>query len=275
MEVAAMQVEGLTKRYPRFELRDVSFCVMPGSITGFVGRNGAGKTVTIKCLMGATRPDAGTVTFFGTPLAGNEAQVKRWASFALGGVTYYENRRLASIARATRRFYESWDDAAYRSYLETFALDESKLVRELSQGMRVKFELALALARRPRLLVLDEPTSGLDPASREEVLDILLDAVGDGAAVLFSTHIVSDLEKCADSIVHIRAGEVVGAGPVDAYRARFAVAPLEEVQAAGFAEAVLGTRRTQRGSTALLPSELGCGVPATLEDIMTHVDREA
>ena len=204
-----LSVRGLCKRYGSFALRDVSFDVAPGSITGFIGRNGAGKTTTLKSLLDFVHPDAGEALFFGRPLSADEFGVKQAVGFASGGFGFYPLKRLRTVTDVTRRFYPSWDETAYRRYLALFALDENKRVKELSEGMKVKYALALALSHRARLLVLDEPTSGLDPVSRDELLEIFLQLAQDeGISILFSTHITSDLEKCADHIVYLRRGEV-------------------------------------------------------------------
>ena len=155
-----LSVRGLCKRYGSFALRDVSFDVAPGSITGFIGRNGAGKTTTLKSLLDFVHPDAGEALFFGRPLSSDEFGVKQAVGFASGGFGFYPLKRLRTVTDVTRRFYPSWDETAYRRYLALFALDENKRVKELSEGMKVKYALALALSHRARLLVLDEPTSG-------------------------------------------------------------------------------------------------------------------
>ena len=110
-----------------------------------------------------------------------------------------------------KSFYETWDEEAYRKYLDLFGLDEMKMPIELSEGMKVKFNLLIALSHKSEVLVLDEPTSGLDPFSRNELLEIFQELQKDGVAVFFSTHIISDLEKCADDIVYISKGKIVAA----------------------------------------------------------------
>lgn len=268
-----LKVEGLCKKYPSFELDDVSFSVERGSITGFVGRNGAGKTTALKCIIGSNRRDAGSIEIFGRPLDGNEAAIRQITGIVLGGALYYETKRLDAIADVARRFYEAWDDDAYQSLMRRFSLDGAKRVRELSQGMRVKFSLALALSHGARLLVLDEPTSGLDPLSRDELLDLFLDLASEGCrGILFSTHITSDLDKCANSIVHIKDGRIEAACPLDEYRTRYRIASADEARKAG--ARVLGVRRTSRGDTALVPANAGIGRETDLEEIMTHIDRE-
>ena len=268
-----LRVSGLSKRYPSFELSNVSFSVKRGTITGFVGRNGAGKTTTLKCIIGSSHRDAGEIKLFGHPLDSNESAIKQITGIVLGGALYYETKRLSAIADVCRRFYEMWDDDVYRSLVERFSLDERKRVRELSQGMRVKFAIALALSHNARLLILDEPTSGLDPFSRDDLLDLFLDLAADRqCGILFSTHITSDLDKCADEIVHIKNGMIEAACPLDEYRARFRIAPSSIAKRAGIEP--LGERRTSRGSTSLVSAQCGLGREATLEEIMTHIDRE-
>ena len=161
-----LEVEGLCKTYPAFALRDVSFAVEPGTIMGFIGRNGAGKSTTIKSMLNLVHPDSGRVTMFGQDFYANEPACKQQLGVVLGGVDFYPNKKLRSITNVTRTFYDRWDEDKYRHYLQLFALDETKKVSQLSSGMRVKYMLALALSHDARLLILDEPTSGLDPVSR-------------------------------------------------------------------------------------------------------------
>lgn len=205
------EVRQLCKDYPAFSLRDVSFALEPGTITGFIGRNGAGKTTTIKAMLNLIHPSAGEVRYFGQPLVGNEAAVKQRIGYSTGAVNYYPRKPLADLAAVTRSFYENWDETAYRRYLRLFALDECKTPAQMSEGMKVKCNLLLALSHHAELLILDEPTSGLDPFSRDELTDLFGLLKEQGVALLFSTHITADLEKCADHIVYIRQGRIVAA----------------------------------------------------------------
>ncbi len=205
-------MRGLCKEYPAFSLRDVSFSLEAGSITGFIGRNGAGKTTTIKSMLNIVHPEKGEVYYFGMPLIGNESVVKQRVGFSSGVVNYYKKKKLGEIAAVTKSFYRNWDDGAYNKYKALFALDENKALCELSEGMKVKSNLLLALSHRAEMLILDEPTSGLDPFSRDELTDLFGILKEHGVAIFFSTHITSDLEKCADNIVYIRNGQVIAAG---------------------------------------------------------------
>lgn len=154
--------------------------------------------------------DAGSVSMLGEDFFGNERKCKQRVGVVFGGVDFYPLKRLRTITAVTCRFYPNWDQQAYEGYLRRFALDESKPFRTLSEGMKVKYLLALALSHDALIYILDEPTSGLDPVSREEILRIFRRIVRDGRrAVLFSTHITSDLERCADDITYIRDGRVL------------------------------------------------------------------
>lgn len=202
------EVRNLSKTYPSFILSDVSFKLNAGRITGFIGRNGAGKTTTIKSVLGFVRYDCGEVFYFDLPFSENEREIKQRIGFSTGAASYYPKKKIRDIAASTKKFYKNWDEEAYREYLRMFSLDENKTPCELSDGMKVKFNLLLALSHRAEILILDEPTSGLDPFSRDELLELFAEIKNRGAAVLFSTHIISDIEKCADDIMYIRKGKI-------------------------------------------------------------------
>ena len=209
--MSIVEIKNLKKEYPLFLLDNVSFNLEAGRITGFAGRNGAGKTTTIKSMLNLIHPDSGEITCFGMPLNGHEAEIKRRIGYSTGTISWYPRKKLKDIAAVTRSFYPNWDESAYGKYLKQFQLDENKTPLELSEGMKVKFNLLLALSHRAELLILDEPTSGLDPFSRNELLDIFMALRDDGVAVFFSTHIISDLEKCADDLVYISGGKIKAA----------------------------------------------------------------
>lgn len=219
----ALEVRGLTKRYPAFTLSDVSFDVPQGAVVGFIGRNGAGKSTTLKSILGMVHPDEGTVTAFGRDYRQHEAAIRQELGVVLGGIDFYPKKKVAVITDVTRRFYPNWDEEKYRHYLRLFAIDEGKRVDELSSGMRVKYLIALALSHNAKLLILDEPTSGLDPVSRDELTELLRRVVADGTrSVLFSTHITSDLEKCASHIAFIKDGVLQYSGAVADFKRHYA-----------------------------------------------------
>lgn len=221
--MSIVEVENLVKEYPSFKLDAVSFGIEQGRITGFIGRNGAGKTTTIKSMLNLIHPNGGSVSYFGMPLAGNEMEIKRRIGYSTGTVNWYPRKKIRDIVAVEKRFYETWDDDAYHKYLSMFSLDDGKTPLELSEGMKVKCNLMLALSHKAEVLILDEPTSGLDPFSRDELLEIFMELKKEGVAVFFSTHIISDLEKCADDIVYLSKGKLVAASSRGAFMEEFSM----------------------------------------------------
>lgn len=276
-----LSVRGLTKRYDKFALKDVSFDVRRGEIMGFIGRNGAGKTTTLKSLMNYLHPDAGEIDFFGKPMTGNEMEIKRRTGFVTGGVDYYMRRKLRAITDVTRGFYPNWDEAAYKRCIAAFSLDEDKTPAELSAGMKVKYNLALAMSHRAELLLLDEPTSGLDPVSRDDLLDVFLGLKREGVSILFSTHITSDLDKCADRITYIRAGEMQTCCALEELVNAYVVAEIPEDAIGGIpANLLIGAKPARRGFSALVrksdAAKLNIATtPAALDDVIVHMEKEA
>ncbi len=270
-----LTISGLEKRYPAFHLENVGFSLEAGRIMGFIGRNGAGKTTTLKSLLSLIRPDAGQIRFFGMSYEGHEREIRQRAGFASGGINYYPRRKLKDITAVTRRFYDNWDETAYRRCLSTFALDEEKKPMELSEGMKVKYNLAVALSHKAELLLLDEPTSGLDPVSRDELLEIFLDLAKAGTAILFSTHITSDLEKCADDITYIKSGKIRASASLSDFLGAYRI--LELPPDAPLPSAALGVSHSRAGASVLLRTEDAAALPArpaALEEIMVHLEKE-
>ncbi len=205
--MTALDVKNLTKRYPSFTLDDVSFTLETGKICGLVGANGAGKSTTLKGIMGLI-PTEGEVEIFGIPASSPEA--KPLVGYAGGGFRFYAQKKVKTLGRVVSTFYPKWSDEIFYGKLKLFGIDAEKKISTLSEGMKVKLSLALALSHGARLLILDEPTSDLDPVSREELCDTLSDLVQtDGVSVLFSTHITSDLSRLADGVVLLANGKVV------------------------------------------------------------------
>ena len=242
-----LDVAGLTKGYPKFTLSDVSFQVRAGQVMGLIGRNGAGKSTTIKCMLNLVHPDKGRVMIGGRVFSQEEAACKQILGLVLGGEGFYPRKTLRAVTAAARRLYPRWDESGYRRYLKEFQLDEDKTSAQLSQGMRVKYQLALALSHGAQMFILDEPTSGLDPVSRDELMEIFRALVQDGKrGILFSTHITDDLEKCADGVTYLREGRVEATGEKAEFLRQFSHLRRED-----------GTP------------------PATLDDVMVLTERQA
>ena len=215
-----LEVQGLCQTYPKFRLENVSFQLEKGRIMGLIGRNGAGKTTTLKSLLNLVHPDCGTRTFFGLDLDQHEQEIKCRIGYAGGAVDFYRRKKIRLLADVTKQFYPNWDESAYRKYLDVFALDEDKTPGELSEGMRVKLNLTLALSHHAELLILDEPTSGLDPVSRADLLDVFSILRDQGTSILFSTHITTDLEACADDVTYLAAGRMIASEPMETFLKR-------------------------------------------------------
>jgi len=221
--MSIVMVRNLVKEYPSFRLNNVTFSLEAGKITGFIGRNGAGKTTTIKSMLNLVHPDGGEVIFFNKPLNEYEAEIKKQIGYSTGIVNWYPRKKIRDIVEVTKSFYDNWDETAYQKYLRMFQLDENKTPRELSEGMKVKYNLLLALSHKAEILILDEPTSGLDPFSRDELLELFRELKKTGVAIFFSTHIISDIEKCADDIVYISGGNIVAATSLSDFVAQFSI----------------------------------------------------
>lgn len=276
----SLVVENLCKTYPEFKLEHVSFEVKPGRIMGFIGRNGAGKTTTLKLICGLVKQDSGNLYFNGGKIIEADASFKARVGLLFGGVDFYPGQKVKSLTEVTKRFYPSWDDGLYRERLNFFGISESKKIKELSNGMKVKYGLAVALSHGAKLFLLDEPTSGLDPVSRDEVLDCLR-SIADkkNAAVLFSTHVISDLEKCADDITYIKEGKILYTGEVSAFEKGYVhvegeVSSLKEEQRKAIGHLRVRSSRFEgvclRKAAQNVPGEKR---PATMEEIMLAIER--
>jgi len=211
-----LEIKNLKKKFGRFGVEDVSFNLPKGFIMGFVGKNGAGKTTTIKCILNMLNRESGDIKIFGKDNLAHEAEVKGKIGAVMDNTFFEENWTLLQTGKALKPFYPDWDDNKYKNLLYKFNLDPSKKVKGLSRGMKMKIMIACALAHNPDFLILDEPTSGLDAVARDELMSVLQEFMRDeNKAILFSTHITSDLEKIADYITFIHDGRIIYTGTKD------------------------------------------------------------
>ena len=212
----ALELSHITKDYGSFRLDDISFSLPGGAILGLIGENGAGKTTTIKCILNLIHRDAGEIRVLGQDNLAQERAIKEDLGVVLDESVFHDSLRPRDVDRIMARLYKGWDSALFARYCGKFSLPKEKTIKEFSKGMKMKLSIAAALAHRPRLLILDEATSGLDPVAREEILDEFLDFIQDEEhSVLLSSHITSDLEKCADYIVYLHRGRVALQGGKD------------------------------------------------------------
>lgn len=272
-----LEVENLVKKYPIFELKNVSFSIEEGHIVGLIGRNGAGKSTILKSILNLIQSD-GKIEFFGLNFRENEQEIKENIGFVSGGFDYYQLKTIKAISKATSIFYSKWDEQKYREYLNFFGLDENKKIKELSEGMKVKFSITLALSHNAKLLIMDEPTSGLDPLSREEFCDLILDLVKKtGVTVLFSTHITSDLMRISDDLIYVSNGEVLMSDTLENVLNAYKLIKFDaESDIGALKEQIVGLKQVKNGFEGLIKSDaktenLNVSAPS-LDEIMVHLE---
>lgn len=224
----AAQLQGVSKRYPHFTLDAVDLTVPEGQITGFIGANGAGKSTTIRLLMGLVLPDRGDVRLLGLPMPAEQIRAKRDVGFASEDLRLYGAATLRWHMEFVRGIYPGWDPAYAEKLLARFDLKAEQRIKGMSHGQRVKAALLLILARRPRLLLLDEPTTGLDPVARHEVLGTLMEVLADEErTILFSSHNTLDVEQICDRITFIDRGRLLDTDDKEAFLDRWRRVQLE------------------------------------------------
>ena len=210
MNELSVEFDGVSKRYTHFSLEDIHLELPTGSIMGFIGANGAGKSTTIRILMGLVHQDKGSVQVLGHPMPADQAAAKLDIGFVSEDMRLYGAATLTWHMDFLQRIYPRWDQPYAESLVKRFDLKPQQKIKGLSHGQRVKAALLLALARRPRLLVLDEPTTGLDPVARVEVLSELMAALADEErTILFSSHNTLDVEQISDQITFIDRGRII------------------------------------------------------------------
>ncbi len=278
-----IEINGLCKNFESFQLKNVSFSLEEGYIMGFIGRNGAGKSTTLKTMLNLMKNDGGEVKLCGLSIPRDELEIKNQVGYVFGGVDFYPEAKISRITNVTKSFYHEWDDARYKELCERFEIDQNKKFKQLSAGMKVKYSVAVAMSHNPKLLILDEPTSGLDPAARDDLVLLFQEFVEDGAhSILFSTHITSDLEKCADYITYIKQGQILASTDRDSFRESYiSVAGKKEQLTPDVEPKIIGLHTHQLGFEGLMKTEdkalaekggFEMASP-TLEDIMIHIER--
>lgn len=274
----AIEVQGLTKHYPGFTLDHVSFSVPAGSIVGFIGENGAGKSTTIKALLGLIRPEEGEISLLGKKDGAAFREIKEQIGAAFDESYFPDNLRIKDVDRIMRSIFKTWESDKFLSYCRRFELPGKKTVKEFSKGMKMKLSIAAALSHQTKLLILDEATSGLDPVVRGEMLDLFLDFIQDeNHSILISSHITGDLEQVADSIAYLHQGKLLFQEDKDTLLSEYGILRCGSDDLARLpGDRIVHTRRTNFGCETLvkgreevlrlLPGAV-CD-PAGIDDIM-------
>lgn len=205
-----IEVKNITRTYPQFSLKNVTFSVPCGSVVGFIGENGAGKSTTIRAILGLLKKGEGSITVLGENADELSPATKEKIGVVFNGLSFPENLTVKQLDKVMRGIYKTWNSERFFGYMTKFELPLGKKFKSFSRGMVMRLSIAAALSHDTELLILDEPTSGLDPVMRSEILDIFLDFMQDeNHSILISTHITSDLEHIADYICFIHKGEIM------------------------------------------------------------------
>ncbi len=203
----AFEISEMVKEFPEFKLGPINLDLEPGTVLGYIGPNGSGKTTTMHCMVGLVKKDSGSIKIFGRDNDPNEVDWKFDIGYVGDKHVFYENWNGEKNLKFLMQFYPNWNDSYVAKLVERFKLPLNKKAKDMSSGNRVKLSLVGALAHSPKLLILDEPTAGLDPVVRTELLDVLFEVVETGErAIFYSTHILSDISRIADELAFLDNG---------------------------------------------------------------------
>jgi ABC-2 type transport system ATP-binding protein len=259
-----IQTERLGKSYGRVEaLKELNLSIRAHGITAFLGLNGAGKSTTIKILLGMMRPSSGDGTILGQRISDpiESVHIRTKIAYVSENKQLYDYMTVDQMLRFTSAFYPDWRPSEEQRLLRQFKLPLDRKVKSLSKGMRTKLGLLMAFARQPELLILDEPSEGLDPEGIEELLEILVARCGEGTTIFFSSHQIAEVERIADQICILHAGRLVLDSSVDdlrqSYRRidlvfpstpaehNFRIAGIEDLRTRGHHMSVLASRNAE------------------------------
>lgn len=267
-----VEIVNLNKKYPKFSLDNVSFSIPRGYVTGFIGKNGMGKTTTIKSILSLNHYD-GIVNLKSSSVD------KKFDNQKIGVIM--DDSFLAKewdmnlVNKAMKVGYDEWYEDIFWNYLIKFDIDKKLRVKELSRGMKIKLMLAIALSHRAELLILDEPTSGLDPSMREEFIGIISEYMeDDNHTVLFSTHITQDLELIADYIVFIDEGKIVLSMGKDEFLDYFMILKSDPDKESGIDESIVFGKKISKYNIEFLVKREGVNkIPEGFVEDVISIDR--
>lgn len=276
----ALKLENVTKEYKNFKLDHVNICLPRGTIMGFVGENGAGKSTTIKLIMDLIGMDGGTITILGKDNKADLKDIKENIGVVMDESYLPESLNALEINRIMKRIYRTWSEGCFYELLDKFSISRNKIIKEYSRGTKMKLSIAAALSHDSELLILDEATSGLDPIVREEILDIFMDFIQDEShSVFISSHIISDLEKVCDYITFIHKGKIIFSEAKDDLLDNYGILKCSDDEFKNIdPEIVKGVRKNKFGTEALILKNKIRGDyvvdKADIEDIMVFYIKE-
>lgn len=273
----ALEIKNLTKNYKGFKLDNISLTLPSGCIMGVIGENGAGKSTTIRSVLGMVKPDSGDINIMGRKL---DAGLKNDIGVVLDEVGLPNSVNVIDVNKIMKKFFKNWDEKQFFKYIDSFSLPKDKKFADFSKGMKMKLGIAVALSHNAKLLILDEPTSGLDPLVRDEIIDILNDFTrDDDHSILISSHIVSDLEKICDYIAFIHNGRLMLCEEKDVLLEKYKFINVTEQQLSELDQsAIRGKKVGKFGVEAIAEAEkipaTFSSVPITIEDLFVFMAKE-
>lgn len=269
-----LEINGLNKEYGDFALKDVSFALPKGFIMGFVGKNGSGKTTTIRSILNMAKIGSGKITVFGLDSVTDSIAIKERLGVVFDSLYLAEHLNVKQIEKQLKPFYKDWDSDEFFRRVKEFELPDNRRVGDFSKGMKMKLMIAVALSHKAELIILDEPTSGLDPVARDELLDILAEYIEDeNRGVLFSTHITADVERIADYVTILNNGKVWYTGTKDELGEGYAIIKgAEEDIPHALKDKLIGFHAYRNGFDALIRTEDLAGIPEALEYEKASID---
>ena len=271
----AIEIKDLVKQFDNFKLGPINLTIPKGTIVGYIGQNGAGKSTTIKLLLGLLNKDSGEIKIL-DEINPSSVGLKDKLGIVFDDLLVPEEMTLIDVEKFCSRVYSKWNKNSFYKFKEKFNLPEKKIIKNYSRGMKMKLTMAVALSHNAELLILDEATSGLDPIVREEILDLLLDFMQDeNHTILISSHILSDLEKVADYIAFINDGKILFMETKDELKENYGICTLSNEEVTSIdEEAIVGRRVHSFGQELLVKKNL---VPngiifqkPSIEDIMIY-----
>lgn len=276
----AIEIRGLRKKFQNFSLGPIDLDVPKGCMVGYIGENGAGKSTTIKLILGLMKADGGEIKIFGKNSEEYDSDLMNKIGVVFDNLHLPGEMKVNEVGNFCKLTYDTWENSEYENYIKIFQLPLLQKINTLSRGMKMKLSLSIALSHKAELLILDEATSGLDPVVRDEILDILLDFIQDeNHTVLISSHILSDLEKAADYIAFLHEGKIIFMEEKDELREKYALCSLDNESINNLdSKAIIGRRRHAFGQDLLvirnlMPEGIEMSKP-TIEDIMVYIIKE-
>lgn len=277
----ALELKQVSKHYPGFDLENLTLSLPGGCILGLIGENGAGKSTTIRLMLGLARPDSGSIKLLGRDIGDDLRLTKEDIGVVLDNVGIPSCLNARQVGKVMAGTYARWDQAQYEGYLRQLAIPEKKAFKDFSRGMQMKLGIAIALSHDAKLLILDEATSGLDPVVRDEVVEMFRQFTQDeNHSVLISSHIVSDLEKLCDYIAFLHKGKLLLMEEKDRLLEEYALALCSDEELAQLPEqAVKSCKRSPYGVEALVLRQfVPEGIhtrPVTIEELFIFMVKEA